>query len=137
MKTQAGLWIDHEHAVLVLMGESGETVKKFHIEEPESAGETRRPEYAHKYTPNDFISEDSRQRKRAALVEAMYDEVLASMSDVQSLWIVGPGEAKREFNKHLQAKKVGVVPTEFEAAGKLSERQLIAKVKEHFASTAP
>ena len=136
MKTQAGLWIDHEQAVVVLLGENGEEVKKFHAEGPEPAGASSRSGAEHKHTPNDFISEVSLQRKRAAIVDAMFDEVLTCLGDVESLLIVGPGEAKLEFNKHLQGKKLRGIVTELETSDKLTERQIVAKVKEHFAGAA-
>jgi hypothetical protein len=42
------------------------------------------------------------------------------------------GEAKGEFSKHIQAKKVRGLAVELQTADKMTERQLAARVKRHF-----
>ena len=47
--------------------------------------------------------------------------------------IVGPGEAKGEFMKRLKSKKLRSRIVELETTDKMTDRQLAAKVDEHFA----
>ena len=49
--------------------------------------------------------------------------------------ILGPGEAKGELGKQIQAKKVRGLAVELETADKMTDRQLAAKVSQHFAPT--
>jgi hypothetical protein len=50
--------------------------------------------------------------------------------------ILGPGEAKGEFNKRIKSKKLRGVTVELETADKMTDRQLAAKVREHFATAS-
>jgi stalled ribosome rescue protein Dom34 len=131
MAIKAGVWIDHRQAIVVLLTDAGHEIKKFKsgIEKPVRPSSSSHPK--HKYTRNDFIAEDSRERKLEGDRKKVYDEVLACIRGADSLLILGPGEAKGEFSKHIKAKKVrGVV--ELETTDKMTDRQLVAKVSEHF-----
>ncbi len=132
MAVKAGLWIDHKQAIVVLMTDAGHEIKKFKsgIDQPVRPSSSSHPK--HKYTPNDFIAEDRRERKLVGDRKEVYDEVLACIRGADSLLILGPGEAKGEFSKHFKAKKVRGVVVELETTDKMTDRQLAAKVNEHF-----
>jgi len=132
MATKAGVWIDHKQAIVVLITDAGHEIKKFKsgMEQPaRPAGGSRPP---HKYTPNDFIAEDRRERKLVGDRKKVYDEVLARIRGATALLILGPGEAKGEFSKHIMAKKLRGLTVELETTDKMTDRQLAAKVSEHF-----
>ena len=59
--------------------------------------------------------------------------MIAVILGASSLLILGPGEAKGEFNKRIKAKKVRGLTVELETAAKMTDRQLAAKVSEHCA----
>jgi stalled ribosome rescue protein Dom34 len=132
MAIKAGVWIDHKQAIVVLLTDAGHEIKKFKsgIDQPVRPSSSSRPK--HKYTPNDFIAEDSRERKLEGHRKEVYDEVLACIRGADSLLILGPGEAKGEFSKHIKAKKVRSVVVELETTDKMTDRQLAARVSEHF-----
>jgi hypothetical protein len=132
MAIKAGVWIDHKQAVVVLMTDAGHEIKKFKsgVDQPVRPSSSSHPK--HKYTPNDFIAEDRRERKLVGDRKKVYDEVLACVRGADSLLILGPGEAKGEFGKHIKAKKVRGVVVELESTDKMTDRQLAAKVKEHY-----
>jgi len=133
MATKAGVWIDHRKAIVVLVTDAGKEIKKIKsgIEKPvRSAG---RSSSKNKYTPNDFIAEDSRERKLVSGRKKVYDEVLACIRGADSLLILGPGEAKGELSKHIKAKKVRGLTVEVQTTDKMTDRQVAAKVSEHFA----
>lgn len=133
MATKAGVWIDHKQAIVVLIADAGQEIKKFKsdIEQPAArpAGSSRSK---NKYTPNDFIAEDRRERKLVNDRKKVYGEVLACIRGAKSLLILGPGEAKGEFSKHIQSKKLRGLKVELETTDKMTDRQLAAKVSEHF-----
>jgi stalled ribosome rescue protein Dom34 len=132
MAIKAGVWIDHTQAIVVLMTDTGQEIKKFTsgIDQPVRPSSSSHPK--HKYTPNDFVAEDRRERKLVGHRKEVYDEVLACIRGADSLLILGPGEAKGEFSKHIKAKKVRGIVVELETTDKMTDRQLAAKVSEHF-----
>ena len=87
------------------------------------------------YGPQDVSSERKREGRYKHQLKKYYQEVIKSIGDVDKIWILGPGEAKRELEKEmkkskaLSAKIVGV-----EKADKMTERQIAAKVRRFFIS---
>ena len=136
MKPKAGVWIDHKQAAVVLLTDAGQALNHIRTsDKPTRAAHGARVK--HKYGPNDFSPEDRRARKLADDRKQVYEEVLAMVRGADSLLILGPGEAKTEFRKHIIAKKPRGLTLEIETADKLTDRQLIAKVAEHFMTKAP
>lgn len=134
MATKAGVWIDHKQAIVVLVTEAGSEIKKiaFDFGQPvRSVGSSRTK---NKYTPNDFIAEDRQERKVENDRKDYYDDVIAAIREATSILILGPGEAKGEFSKRIKSKKLRSVTVELETADKMTDRQLAAKVGEHFAT---
>src|SRR6476620_1517789 len=135
MATKAGIWIDHQQAVVVLISDAGQEIKKFKSvleprAQPASASRSK-----HKYTPNDFIAEDTRERRLVDERKKVYDEVLACIRGADSLLILGPGEAKGELGKHIKGKKVRGLTVALETMDRMTDRQLAAKVRQYFAKS--
>lgn len=132
MATKAGIWIDHRKAIVVLISDQGRKIKKIAsgVEKPlRSSGHSRS---RHKYTPNDFIAEDTLERKLMSQLRNFFDDVIAYVRNAEAMLIVGPGEAKGEFLKRLKSKKLfGAI--ELETVDKMTDHQLAAKVVQHFA----
>ncbi len=135
MKSKAGVWIDHKQAAIVLLTDSGPEVKRIKTvdKSPRAANGARA---RHTYTPNDFVPEDRRERKLIEDRKKVFEQVLANVRGADALLILGPGEAKVEFRKHIMAKKLRGLSLEVETTDKLTDRQLIAKVGEHFANAS-
>jgi len=132
MATKAGVWIDHRQAIVVLITDAGQEIKKVKSGLEPSDRPAASARSKNKYTPNDFIAEDRRERKLVDDRKNVYEEVLACIRGADSLLILGPGEAKGEFNKHIMAKKVRGLTVVVETTDKMTDRQLAAKVSEHF-----
>ena len=131
MATKAGVWIDHRQAIVVLATDAGNTIKRI-------ASDIPSPDHSkskHKYSKNDFAAEDRRQHKTMAHLTTFFKEVIDCVRDAEALLIVGPGEAKGEFIKCLKSKKLRGRIVELETTDKMSDRQLAAKVDQHFAKT--
>lgn len=134
MALKAGIWIDHKQATVVLITDAGQEIKKIasDIGQPSSREGALRPK--NKYRPNDFVAEDTRQRKVESQRGKYFDSVIACLRGADSLLLLGPGEAKGEFKKHIDDKKLRKLAVELETADKMTERQLAAKVRQHFAT---
>ena len=134
MATKAGVWIDHKQAIVILITDAGNEIKKiaFDIGQPVRSPSGGR--LKHSYTKNDFVAEDKLERKVGNDRKDFYDDVIASIRGASSLLILGPGEAKGEFSKRITAKKIRGLKVELETTDKMTDRQLAAKVGEHFAT---
>ena len=133
MATQAGVWIDHKQAVVVLVTGAGKEIKKiaFDIGQPiRAAGGSRSTK---PYKPKEFVAEDTLERKLGNDRKDYYDDVIASLRGADAILILGPGEAKGEFLKRVQSKKLRGVTVELETVDKMTDRQIAAKVVLHFA----
>jgi hypothetical protein len=130
---KAGVWIDHRQAIVVLISEAGKKIRKIAsgVEKPVRSSGTSSSK--HKYTPNDFVAEDTLERKLMSHLKNFYDEIIACVHDAGAILVVGPGEAKGEFIKRLKSKKLRGRIVELETSDKMTERQLSAKVGLHFA----
>ena len=71
MSVKAGVWIDHQQAVLVLITDADKEIKRITsgIEAPD------RLRSHNSYTPNDFTAEDRLERKFDSHLKDFYDEV--------------------------------------------------------------
>jgi stalled ribosome rescue protein Dom34 len=136
MANNAGVWIDHRQATVVLLTDAGQEIKKIKsgLDQSKRPAGTRTKNIP--YTPNDFIAEDKRERKADAEHKKFYDEVIACIRGAKRVLILGPGEAKGEFSKHITAKKTRGFVVELETADKMSDLQLGAKAKQHFAKSS-
>jgi hypothetical protein len=62
--------------------------------------------------------------------------VIAQVRDAESIFVFGPGEAKKEFETRLQSHGLGERIAGIETADKMTDRQVAAKVRQHFATQA-
>jgi hypothetical protein len=131
MPTNVGIWIDHREATVVLGTDAGQEIKKIKSGMEQTARPAG-PRSKNTYTPNDFIAEDRLERKQAGDRKQFFDEILACIRGAKAVLILGPGEAKGEFIKHIKARKLRGITVESETTDKITDRQLAAKVGEHF-----
>jgi hypothetical protein len=130
MSAKAGVWIDHKQAVLVLIAEEGQEIKRI----ASGIGRPSRSGSNNPYTPNDFVAEDRLERKHDSHLKNFYDEVISGLRGSEALLILGPGEAKDELHKRFKSKRVRGLSIELETADRMTDRQLAAKVAQHFAA---
>ena len=85
------------------------------------------------YGPQDILAEDRIYRKYKHHLDQYYEEVARALRGVELILIMGPGEAKGELKKHLQKPGQKLEPAiMIETADKMTEAQIIAKVKRHY-----
>ena len=61
-----------------------------------------------------------------------YAEVIVAIRDANSIQIFGPGEAKGELERRLESEGLKGRIVGIEAVDKMTDRQIAAKVREHF-----
>jgi len=133
MSTKAGLWIDHRRAFIVHVTEDGttsETIESDVEKHVRGAGGSRS---STPYGPQDIAAGDRVDRKYRGHLDQYYEKVAHAVRDAESIYIMGPGEAKTELKKHLEkSKRTPPVRIAVETADKMTEAQITAKVREHF-----
>lgn len=126
MKKQIGLWIDHRETVIVVSGDQGEETKQI-----ESDME-KHVRFSGGSESGDRSGEDQRDRQFTTHLNRYYDEVISYIRDADSILIFGPGEAKGELKTRLESQKLGERIVAVETEDKMTDRQIAAKVRQHF-----
>jgi stalled ribosome rescue protein Dom34 len=123
---QAGLWIDHRKAVIVLMTEAGEQIKVIPSEMEKHI------RFTGGTASEDGDTEDVRDRQFEQHLNNYYDQVIALLRQSESILIFGPGEAKSELHKRLERKGMKARLLPLESTDKLTDAQVAAKVRKQF-----
>ncbi len=132
MKREVGLWIDHTKAIIVTVtGEKEETTRvRSNIEKHVhfSGGSYANPLYG----TCSLSGEGKLGLKFTSCLNTYYDSVISQIRRADSIWIFGPGNAKGELEKHLQGDQLNAHIVGIDAAEKMTDRQIAAKVRQHF-----
>ena len=125
MNDKVGIWIDHKQAVIVSASADRVTAKT--VESDVGS----HPRYS---GPQDGRGEKNYEERHGQHLDQYFDEVISQLGQPEAVLIFGPGEAKLQLKERLSRSKtlaeriVGVETTD-----KLTEPQIVAKVKEHYA----
>jgi hypothetical protein len=122
MKTTVGLWIDHRKAVIVYVTGKDEEIKLISSD----------LEHPHGQSGPSARADNSRQRESTEHLNNYYDAVISSLRNAEALLIMGPGEAKGELKKRIELKNLNGREIDVETVDKMTDRQIVAKVQEHF-----
>ena len=128
MKKQIGLWIDHRKAVIVIVTEEGEELKKI------TSNMEKHVRFTGGTASEDGSTEDVRDRQFGNHLNSYYDEVIAVIRGADSIQIFGPGEAKGELEKRLEREGLKAHIFAIETVDKMTDRQISAKVRDHLAT---
>ena len=124
-KKVAGLWIDHDKAILIETPDQSNTgdfemIKKIKSNLHGSFGS----------------SQNANTNKLAKELHDFFKHVSHELTNIDFIYVIGPGKAQEEFRNYV--KKEGVLKSlgiEIDTAdAHLSENQMIAKVRSHFSS---
>ena len=126
MKRQVGLWIDHRETLVVFIGDDGEETRRI------ESGMEKHVRFSGGNRSEEGSADDQRDRQFASHLNRYYDEVITNIRDAESILLFGPGEAKGELEKRLATKGLGGRIVGIETVDKMTDRQIAAKVREHF-----
>ena len=137
MSSKAGVWIDHRQSVVVMLTANGEHIAHIvsNVEKHLERGGDSPLNGA--YESRQVPADDSRQRGLTGELNIYYDTVIAALRDCESVLLFGPGEAKGELHKRLLRGKLGSKVAAVETEDKMTNPQIIAKVRAHFGVSAP
>ena len=132
MKIKAGLWIDHRKAVIVIISDNESHIKLVisKVEKQPGRSEGVRPKT--QCGQRQFEADDSRQREFTGHLNVYYDAVIACIRDAEAILIFGPGEAKGELKHRLEKNNLSGRIAGIETVDKMTDSQIMAKVRKHF-----
>lgn len=131
MKKDFGLWIDHKKAVIVNMMDGSIRTMLSGLEQVFPASGS------HGFSgigAKDFPAEDIHDRHMDKHLQLFYEQVAKTIQSPDHLYVFGPGEAKIEFTR--VAGRLGAKVEAVEPADHLTDRQIVAKVRQHFVNAA-
>jgi hypothetical protein len=135
MTHKTGIWIDHRKAVIVTVLDGSEQVDTIasNVEKhPERDGDSP---LKGRYEAQQVPADDKRQRALTGHMSAFYDTVIGKIASADVIFIFGPGEAKGELKRRLEHQKLGSRVSALETADKLTDRQIGARVRQHFSAS--
>ena len=130
MTTNAGVWIDHHKAVILLITDAGEDMRQITVDDNNPAQAADAAPAKNSYTRNDFVAEDKRERKTQSHLNKYYDHVIACLQHADSIWILGPGEAKGELKKRIESKKLRGKIAHVETVDKMTDHEIAEHVRQ-------
>jgi stalled ribosome rescue protein Dom34 len=130
MDRNVGLWIDHKQAYAIWYQDGRIEVILSHIEPPAHAsGGTR---LGGKLNQKGDVELHHNDRFKLQ-VKKYYQQVMSALRDADSIFIIGPGTAKIEFEKFLKKNKTMEKRIlKVETADKMTKNQMIAHVREYY-----
>jgi hypothetical protein len=124
MNGKVGIWIDHERAIMVFASEGRVRTKTF---------ESRVDAHPRYSGEQDGGGEKKYEERHGQDLDRYYDGVISQLGQPEAFLIFGPGEAKLELKERLSRTKAFSERTvDVETTDKLTDPQIVAKVKEHF-----
>jgi hypothetical protein len=124
MKTEAGLWIDHKSAFIVILNEDGEEIKQI------NSGMEKHVRFSGEAQAES--EEDIRDRRFTNHLNKYYDEVITCLGNASSILVFGPGEAKVELKKRIDGDKIKNCSVDIETADKMTDNQIKSKIRNYF-----
>jgi hypothetical protein len=135
MKTRIGLWIDHRQAIVVRIFDEGEVTSHILSHLPKRVRFSGASHDKAELNPHDAFAEGKRDRRFEELLTRYYDAIIEEIMPVDNLFIMGPGAAKLELHKRIEACGLNLVIFAVETTDKMTENQIRAKTRDYFAET--
>ncbi len=133
MRTKVGLWIDHRKAIIVAITDKGEEIRLIISKVERQLRRSGDSPLEGAHDKMQAPARDSRQRTLTAHLNIYYDAVIACIRDAEFILVFGPGEAKGELKKRLKKANLSGRIVGMETVDKMTDHQIAAKVRQHFA----
>jgi stalled ribosome rescue protein Dom34 len=130
MTINAGVWIDHHKAVILLITDEGEDLRQITSDAHQTAlvADGAGAKIAH--ARSDLVAEGKVERKVESFLDKYYDEVIACLQNADSIWILGPGKAKRELKKRIQGQKLKGNIARVETVDEMTDHEIAEHVRQ-------
>jgi hypothetical protein len=140
MAINAGVWIDHHKAVILLITDEGEDLRQITSDAHPTAPAADGVRVKSAYTGNDLgqdgkvavgkVAGDKLESKVESYLDKYYDEIIACLQNADSIWILGPGKAKRELKKRIQGQKLRGNIARVETVDEMTDHEIAEHVRQ-------
>lgn len=133
MDNKAGIWIDHRKAVIVFVSGGQITATTVESDVGAHARYSGRAGYPTPDGPRAGGGEKKYEDRYGQHLDRYYDDVIKQLGQPESVLVFGPGEAKLQLKARLsRSKSLFERVEEIETTDKLTDAQIVARVKEHY-----
>ena len=132
MKREVGLWIDHRKTVIVRVENEVEMIRVIRSNMEKHVRFSSGTRSKAPSTTQMATAEDMRDRQFSDHLGRYYEGIVSLIKDADSIWIIGPGEAKIELENRLKRDEMGGLIVGIETVDKLTDRQIVARVRQHY-----
>ncbi|HEY5728989.1 MAG TPA: hypothetical protein VIS72_03000 [Anaerolineales bacterium] len=134
MNQNIGLWIDHKQAFLIWYDRKKVEVIPSNLEPRTHSSGGIRIGGKHNQSVDSELRHNDRYNNQ---LSRYYSQVIATIKNADSIFIMGPGEAKLELEKAIKRHKDMIRKLlQVETADKMTKNQMIARVKEFFSKNS-
>jgi hypothetical protein len=124
MAQDVGVWIDHKKAVIVFIAAGEVTTRTL------TSDVGAHPHYS---GSQEGGGEKNYEERHNQDLDRYYDDVIGQLGKPDAVLLFGPGEAKLQLKARLGRSKMSSESiVEVESTHKLTDPQIVAKVKEHY-----
>jgi len=123
MSHDVGVWIDHKKAVIVSIAAGEVTARTL------TSDVGAHPHYSGSQEDG---GEKKYEERHNQDLDRYYDDVIGQLGKPDALLLLEPGEAKLQLKERLGSKVSSESIVAVESTDKLTDPQIVAKVKEHF-----
>lgn len=132
VKKEVGVWIDNRKAVIVTIVNEAASIQEIRSNmekqaRASSAATSKAKKDAPELTPQ-VGDEGQVENPLGRYVEG----VISFIRDADDIWILGPGDTKRELEKSLRDAGLGEKIVGVATVGKMTDAQLTVKVRSRF-----
>ena len=124
MRREVGVWIDHKKAVIVSIAAGRVTTRTL---------ESDVGPHPHFSGSQEGGGEKKYEERHSHELDRFYDDVIRQLGEPDALLLFGPGEAKLQLKDRLgRSSALSECIVAVETTDKLTDPQIVAKVKEHY-----
>jgi len=124
MGQDVGVWIDHKKAIIVSIA-AGEVTTRTLTSDVEA--------HPHYSGSQEGGGEKKYEERHNQDLDQYYDDVIGQLGKPDAVLLFGPGEAKLQLKARLGRSKMSSESiVAVESTDKLTDPQIVAKVKEHY-----
>lgn len=124
MKKKAGIWIDHNKAVIVIVSDQGEEIKEI------TSNMEKYVRFTDEQEADTGSIVDLHDRQFENHFNIYYERIVDTLRGVDSIHVFGPGEAKGELQKRLENSVLRGRVLANETIDIMTDRQISAKIRE-------
>ncbi len=133
MSKKVGIWLDHEKAYVITLKEGTQDIERIESNVESRVrfeGETKQFSRIGGALYNPSKKRTNRRRQQ---INSYIRDLAERVNKADGIYLFGPAEAKQELNKLLFSRR-NKPSVYIEPAGRMTEKQMIARVREHFSS---